>query len=488
MWIALVLGFTAFRPPPTEGPWARDFEAYYAAGATVNAGGDPYSRRVWRVERTIRGVDASRDELLPFVGPAASLPLWSLLARLPHATALLVWLAVLGVAFVMLVVAALTIARAPRDPRLFAAACGFAFASGPSISSIALGQAALVSAAALALALACYRSRRAAGAVAATLLAALQPNLALTLLARMRSRWDVAVAATAALLFTILTVAAGGGIGGILAYAGRLTAHYGAERFIAIQHTPTAIAYALGAAPPAALAFGALVSACAVAVALATIARARLDPTSATLLTFTLFPFAVPFFHEHDFVLELVPAIVLAAVARGAARRVASIASVLVLVDWFGFAQRVAAEGQIVCLGVALACAFVAMTPAARGESRASIAGLATLVVLMAVLVPLAHAHAAPTWPDALPAHFRAPGTADASGVWGDEQRAAGLEARDAVWALLRALPLGGCALLAAATVLDARRRARERRLFGNAGFRRPYPMPRPAAPSTTTV
>ena len=43
-FVALVLGFTVFRPAPTPGPYARDFEAYYAAGAVWDAGGDPWSR------------------------------------------------------------------------------------------------------------------------------------------------------------------------------------------------------------------------------------------------------------------------------------------------------------------------------------------------------------------------------------------------------------------------------------------------------------
>src|ERR1700726_4519039 len=100
--IAIALAFTLFRPPPTPGPFARDFEAYYSAGATWNAGGDPWSRDVWQTERTIAGVDASRDELLPFAGPAASLPLWSLFARLPFDAARIVWSVLLLLAVLVL--------------------------------------------------------------------------------------------------------------------------------------------------------------------------------------------------------------------------------------------------------------------------------------------------------------------------------------------------------------------------------------------------
>ncbi len=106
-----IAGTTVLRPPQTTGPFARDFTAYYAAGAVWNAGGDPWSRDVWRIERTIPGVDASRDEVLPFVGPAASLPLWSLFARLPFDVARIIWMAVLALALLALAVAAATLAH-----------------------------------------------------------------------------------------------------------------------------------------------------------------------------------------------------------------------------------------------------------------------------------------------------------------------------------------------------------------------------------------
>src|SRR6202011_4122617 len=120
--IAIALAFTLFRPPPTQGPFARDFEAYYAAGATWNAGGDPWSRAVWTTERGIAGVDTSRDEMLPYVGPAAALPLFGALARLPFSAAVVVWTASLVAAFAALVLAALALAPARGTTAIFAAA------------------------------------------------------------------------------------------------------------------------------------------------------------------------------------------------------------------------------------------------------------------------------------------------------------------------------------------------------------------------------
>jgi hypothetical protein len=458
--LALVLGFTVFRPPATPGPLERDFEAYYAAGVTVNAGGDPYSRAIWDAEKRVPGVPATRDELLPFVGPAAALPFWSLVARLPYRTALAVWTALLVAALLGVLAAALRVASAPRDSWLYAGTAILAIGSGPVIGALALGQAAIIAAAGVAGAVVAYRARAAAAAFGATLLAALQPNLALALGARMRSGWDFAVAASAAGAFIVLTLTAGGGVAGLLTYLHRLAAHGAAERHITIQHTPEAIAYSLGLPLHAAAILGTAVAVAAAGAAIALIVRERLDPTDATLVVCALLPLAIPFVHEHDLVLELLPVLILALRARGRARALASVAAVLALVDWFGFAQRHGAGGQIVCLGAAVALGFAGLNrQKAPRDAAPDLYGLVALAGLAALALPLGLANPAPTWPDALPPAFHADPAADASAVWAAEGRAAGLTARQAAWGALRSIPLAGCCVLAAALVSDARRR-----------------------------
>jgi len=460
--IALVLAFTVFRPPSTPGPLERDFEAYYAAGATVNAGGDPYSRAIWAAERRIPGVAAGRDEILPYVGPAAALPFWSLLARLPYGAALAAWTAVLIGALATLLFAALRLARAPRDPWTSGLAGILAFASAPAIAAVALGQTALVGAAGVAGALVAYRSRWPAGAFAATLVAAVQPNLALALAARLRSRRDLAVAASAAAVFAIVTLLAGGGRRGFIAYLARLGAHGAAERDVTIQHTPAAIAYSFGLTPEAAAVFGTAVAVVAILAAILVIVRERLDATTATLVTCALLPLVLPFFHEHDFVIEVVPIVILALRTGGRARGLASIAAVLVLVDWFGLAQRHAAGGQILCLGFAVASAFASLNPRRPGRGgRPDLWGLTAFALLAAVALPLGLLKPAPTWPDTLPTRYRADPAADISAVWAAEARVAGLTAREPAWGVLRGLPLAGCVVLGAALIADARRRRR---------------------------
>jgi Glycosyltransferase family 87 len=461
-----------FRPPPTAGPFGRDFEAYYAAGATWSAGGDPWSRAVWRVERTIPGVDASRDELLPYVGPAAALPLFGALARLPHAAAVRVWTGLLAAAYCALVVAALALAGTRRIAALVGTLV-LGIASGPVTSDIALGQAALLSAAGIACALLAYErtaTSRGTPAIAglasgafATLLAGIQPNLAVALVARMRDRVALLCAALGALGFAAVTLGAGGGIAGFGEYFRRLGEHGRAERFDLIQHTPAALAWGLGAPESLAAAVGIAFALAALAFTIVVTLRARLGPCDGTLLALAALPFVVPFFHEHDFVVEVLPLCVLAVTARGTpARALAALAAVLIGIDWLGLAQRPPATVQIVLVGFAVSCAFAVAGPGKR-TTRADLVPFAALLGLSLLAIPLAHAHPAPTWPDGLPPGYRAPANADASAVWADEQRAAGLDARDPAWSALRALPLTGCVVLGAAILFTRRQRGAQR-------------------------
>jgi len=453
--VALVALAFVLHPPPTPGPSERDFEAYYAAGRTWDDGNDPYSRLVWRTERLIDGVVATRDEVLPFVGPPPVLSLFGALAHVPQPLAERLWGGVLAAALAALVLASFFLARAPRDPVVLVAAFGLATLCGPGLSDLALGQIALVSMAGIALALiALNMSRRATiPAAAALLLGAVQPNLVLALVARMRSRRDLGIAFGSAIAFFAIGFACLGP-SAWSDYLARLALHGAAEGMILIQHTPAAIAYGFGAARPLARAIGFAVAAIAAITAVLAIVRARLAPLDATLVALGALPLAVPFFHEHDFVVLILPAIVLAVRARGVLLGLAACASVLGLVDWLGFAQRLPQEPQNALLALAIALLFAIVA----GMRRAAFAGPLALVVLLAIFIPLARAHPAPTWPDTLAMNFHVAPDLDASAAWGAEQRAAGLERRDPVWAALRALPLAGSALFAYVAFATARR------------------------------
>ncbi len=438
------------RPPPSEGPFARDFEAYDSAGVVWNAGGNPYSRDVWRVERAIPGVDAAHDEMLPFVGPAASLPLWSLLARLPFRAARLVWEAVVAAAVVAIVAGSLLVAGGGVSRARVAVALALAATCGPVVSGFTLGQAALVGAAATILAFAALE-RRPAWSIPAALVAAIQPNLALPLAVRLLDRRACIALVAAAGAFIALTLACGGGVAGFVAYLRLLRAHDAAERYITIQHTLPALAASFGASHALADVIGGGASVVALAVVVAAAVRWRARPALAACVTVPLLPIAVPFFHEHDFAIDLLPALVLFSRGDARVRALAGVAAVMTLVDWFGFAQRPQATAQIACLAVCVAVASAILT--ARREPLIAVA------VLAAGCIPLAHAFVAPTWPETLGPYHAPPG-ADISTIWGMEAQRSGLAAVVPAWSVLRAIPLFGCALFAYASVQLARSQA----------------------------
>jgi len=446
--VLAVLAASIFRPAPTSGPFARDFEAYYAAGATWNAGGDPWSRDVWAVERTIPGVDASRDELLPFVGPAASLPLWSLLARLPFDTARNVWISLLALALAALALVAATLAHVRLTASRAGSALLFCAVTGPVVSDIALGQAALVAAAAVGLALLALE-RRSPWAMCAAFAAAIQPNLALPLAVRLTERRAGLLLAGAAAAFFALTFVVGGGPAGLAAYVERLAQHGASERFILIQYSVPAILASFRIAPAAAAFAGNACAVLAVAAAGAGALRLRAQPRLAAAVAIAVLPWAVPFFHEHDFVIELIPAMALAASSDARIRMVAGVAALCVLVDWLGITQRPHTVAETVCLAFAVACAFAAL-PNQSLRASSPLPPLVACVLLTLIVVPLALAFPASVWPDML-GPYHAAANLDASAVWAAEQQRAGLDATVPAWGIVRAIPMLGCLLLAAA-------------------------------------
>ena len=195
--IAIALAYSAFRPAPTQGPFARDFEAYYAAGAAWNAGGDAWSRAIWSAERGIAGVDASRDEMLPYVGPGRCA------AALRRARAAAAAACRAGVER-----AARRRAGRPRhrvvDAGADAARDGTGSCAGvrrsrrsPEDQRDRIGADRATLRRRNRLRAGRLRTPRAVAAVLATLVAGLQPNLALALVARVRDRFTLWCAARA---------------------------------------------------------------------------------------------------------------------------------------------------------------------------------------------------------------------------------------------------------------------------------------------------
>jgi hypothetical protein len=481
--VALALACTLFRPQPTGGPALRDFESYVGGGGAWRAGLDPYGTAVWDVERTVPGVVATRDELLPFVGPPFGLVLWAAFAALPYASAAAVWSAVLALALAGLVLGTLRLAGRPLDPLDYVGAALFCAGCGPTISAMALGQVALLACGAVVgclLSLAALErtpsgsqaaSARsgahrwnglalAVGAGLAALLAALQPNLALVLAARATSRRVFVVLGAAALSAYALSAAALGDLAWPVRYAALLHRHGEAERGIVIQTTVAAVAGDFGADPTLASALGAAIALVALAILIRQFASARYDGVARTALACAAIPLALPFAHEHDFAIALVPALLCVVRAAPAWRPYVIGATLAITIDWLGLAQRPTGALQTGALTFASACGL-ALLGARRIAWRDLVP--ASLALVAGTVGFLAAPHALAMWPDTLgPTWHAAPplsdATAGAADVWHQEQVAAGLSRTGPLGASLRALSLLGSALVwaCAARVLAA--------------------------------
>lgn len=445
--LAYLVAVLWLRPHPTPGPPLRDFEAYYAAGAIWNAGGDPYARDIWNAERSIPGVDSARNELLPFVNPPVLLPALSLYARLPFETAALAWSIMLALILLGCLGALLAIVGRARDPSAWLAIVLIALAFGPISSDLALGQFAIVGVAAVAIAsLGLVRSQRLLSSLA-TFVAGLQPTFAPVLIAWSRNRRNlvVQVAAGAVFLAVWAWLARGGNVPDVRSYLDIVREHGAAEGWTLIQFTPGAIAHGLGASDvlAAALQWGASLIALAAA---GSVAWYRRDDPLAVLGAFcALTPLAFPFFHEHDFGLLLIPAFFVLTRANASGRRYALCALLLVGVDWLGIAQRPDGVAQTLLLALALTAAALALTGGARARDFAP---LALGLLAIAAVGAIARGHALPIWPDAM-GPFSIAQNASVAQVWHAEQLATGMFAPNALSALLRVLPLIGAGLFA---------------------------------------
>jgi hypothetical protein len=446
----VAIALVALRPHPTPGPALRDFEAYYAAGATWSSGGNPYGRGIWSAERRVPGVGGSRDEVLPFVGPPQTLPFWALFARLPYAQAAQVWSVCLGAALLALIWFSLRGAGAAPAGPVVLAAIALAIGFGPITSNLALGQVALLALSGATLA-ANFATSTAYTAIGGTL-AAFQPNVALALLSQATQRRAIFGLAIAAFV-TYTGGAFARGPSWPVQYLRVVAAHHGAEGLTAIQHTPAAIAFGFGLSPALASALGAALAVLTVAGAVA-LCRVVPEPFARFAACCALVPLVATFFHEHDFAVAYVPAVWCAMRSRGTIRAVALTGTLFAAIDWFGLAQRPDGLAQSAALAWAAALAFLAMRADVELDVKTSLA-LTVAAIAFGGGALLALSHPAPVWPDTLAA-FHAPPALSVAQVWALEQRRAGLASPNWAWSVLRLVPLTGCALLAFATARSA--------------------------------
>jgi hypothetical protein len=441
--VLIAVALLAVRPHPTPGPFLRDFEAYWAAGAAWNAGEDPYGPAIWRAEQAVPGVDVRRDEALPFVGPPATLLVWGLFARLPYTLAATIWATILGASALALVAATLRGSGAPLASFGFFSLLALALAFGPITSNLALGQLALPAFLGAAL-VSRLGPRSFGGATAAASLAFAQPNASLGLVSQFGRNRTTLAFAVAAPIVTYLLGALAAGWAWPVSYARVLSLHEAAEGLSAIQFTPASIAHAFGASPRASELANILFIPAVIAAAIFLSVKIR-DGFARFAALSALAPFVAEFFHEHDFVVAYAAVAWCALRTRATARIIALAGTLLVSVDWLGLAQRPTGIAQSALLAAAALAAFTAL-----GDRRERLGALALAVAFAALFfaaASLATQYPVPVWPDALHA-FTPPAHASIAELWQAEQRASGLLAAVPVWGLLRSLPLLGCALL----------------------------------------
>ncbi|HZZ00032.1 MAG TPA: glycosyltransferase family 87 protein [Candidatus Baltobacteraceae bacterium] len=445
----IVIGITIARPERTPGPLQRDFEAYWSAGATFNAGKSPYGRAIWDAERTVPGVDPTHDEMLPFISPPSTLLIWSALARLPFDPATRVWYGVLLCALVGLIVASLRGSGEPVTFFSFCATLALAVGFGPVTSNLALGQIAIT---AFLGATVATTARSWPVKTLASFVALFQPNVALGLVSQLgRNITTLAILAAAACGYLCGALLVG--LAWPIRYVSFVWSHAAGERYGAIQYTPAAVAYGLHWPPPLPELTSVLL-ACAAALA-AIVAWRRLENGFARFAAFSaLTPFVATFFHDHDFVVAFPAAVWCALRTRGTDRTIGLAGALLVSIDWFGLAQRTNAIPQSAFLVAGAAAAFLALGE--EFDLRRTAHAAVPVAVLFVTGAWLGSGHPAPVWPYTL-GSFHAPASASIATIWFLEQRQSGLEAAIPSWALLKSLSLLGCALLFIAVTATAR-------------------------------
>jgi len=438
--LAILAAICAPHPTREPGVATRDFEAYWSAGRTALEGGSPYARDdLWARERRVPGVDASRDELLPFVSPPVVLPLFEALAHLPYETARKLWLALLVAACALGAWASFAMAGFRRRDALIAALATLGFS--PLTATLGLGQLAGLSFGVLALGV--LLIGRPYGGIALAC-SAVQPNLAVAALGGLR-RTTTAAYAIAGLSVITAAAVSFARFGGVPAYLAMVARHGSAELGDAIQFSlPALLApFAQGATLPLralALAFG---------VAVTVVVAPRLSAQASVAFACAVSPFAMPFFHHQDLIVALMPAAFALAAWQRTGAVLGALGTAFVAIDWLDLAQQPQAQPEDLLLGAAAACAIAALRPSPQAVWLI----LPTTVAL--ALAPVAAAHPVPLWPFALPPHFHISAQLDAAGTWAREQEAAGLTQAQPLWMTLRALPLLGCALLAVAIARD---------------------------------
>jgi hypothetical protein len=436
-------------------PTMADFSAYYSAGKYWSLGGDPYGVGIWSIEKTLPGFHPSRLELLPFVGPPLSLLLWAAFGVIPYVDAAAIWaIVVIGsAAMLMWIPAHLAQRRLKRTDVL--SLLLLALSSGPLVTGISVGQAALPAAAAVGLALLCATQRRWLLMLLAALVAGtLKPNDALAIAAVVREPAALLAIAGSVVAATVASLPITHGIHGIVAYVHLLLSQGGSERLYAYQFASTSVAYGFGMAPRSAEILGSVLSVAALGAIVIAIRMTRANVVDGAAIACALFPFVVPFDHEPDMVIVLLPALLVVFRTHSWTWAIGAAGTVLLCTDPFALMQGWPGLIFAVAMAAVAALQLAALAPPQCKSIRFAPFAIIPFVLAIGLFAPPNHL---PLWPATLPAHVSVTPGASASATWHDELVASGLEIRLPWVSLARMLTLFGCLCVGIAMVRTAR-------------------------------
>jgi hypothetical protein len=330
----------------------------------------------------------------------------------------------------------------------------FGVSAGPLVTGASVGQAALPAVAAVGVAILCAARRRWFPMILATILAGLlKPNDALALAATAREVAALGALTLSAIVSAIANVPLAHGVHGIIAYLNVLLGQGESERVYAYQFSLTAIAFGFGMSLPAAQTLGTVVSIVAIGAIVVAVRVTRAGIAEGALIACAALPFILPFEHEPDMVIALLPALVLAFRATGWAWVVGAAGTVLLCIDPFALTQGWPGLLFAVAMAAIASLQLAAFAPPAFARLRFIPLGVVPLILAIGLFAPSQHL---PLWPATLPDHGAPAAGASASSVWHDELASMGLEDRNPWVSVLRLLTLCGCGCIGVAMVRTA--------------------------------
>lgn len=383
--IALFAAF-ALRPYP-----ATDFGIFYCAGQAVSAHADPYRVEPLRTcERSVWETGYLEGYAEPAASPGYVLPMFTLLSRLPFATAKLLWLLLLCAAFGSAVVL-LTKLSGLRPLAVFALCIvpvGLLNVRPGQIGGILL---ACVAATAFLL-----RTGRERWAVVPALLAMIEPHVGLPVVVSLavfapRARWllGIGIAGLAALHFAVLGISTG------IEYArDLLPAMAHAELLAADQYGMSWLLHQGGLPSSLALPIATVLYIVAIALGLAAAARAWKRTGDAALcvaIPVSVALLATPFLHDIEFCVALVAPLAALGATGGGVRWLWLAA--IVAVPWYAcIGDSVLGAASVVT--IALFAFFAVRRPLLHSAAAAIGTAAGCAMVLLALRILPLHAGA----------------------------------------------------------------------------------------------